>query len=89
MSAKQESETTEESTYEQVTSFIESMHDRGVEFKQVVIPSEDWPAVKDRAEYVTDERGPSYTGIDGVTLTHDDYLDEPEARLRITGTEDL
>jgi hypothetical protein len=75
----------EQSTYEQVKSFIESMNDHPVEFKQIVVPEEDWHGeIKERAEELTDEPGPSYTAIDGVTITYIDYLDAPEARLELT-----
>lgn len=68
--------------YDAVKSFIETARENGIEPDRVVVPAEDWPAVKEQAEQ-PDTDGITETRISGVMIVWSQTRTQPVAEVTI------
>lgn len=74
-------ESDDRSCYEAVKSFIEDTDGENIDIRRVIVPSEDWASVKEKAKRT--EEGLPKTTIDGVTIVWSNKRTKPVAEVNI------
>lgn len=71
--------------YATIKQFISDLKDDGVTPDKVVVPGDDWEAIKRHAEEAERDSGLTGTYIDGVLITYKSIYSEPRAVIKYPG----